>query len=85
MESAVPKSNLYKNKWAYGIFEQWQKQRLIKVAHVEVSGLFKDYDFNLVQLLSFHLLHNFGHHYQLPFIYCLQVSLGNYKCTLNLL
>ena len=31
--------------------EQWQKQRLIKVPNVEVSGLFKDYDF-LVQSLN---------------------------------
>ena len=29
--------------------EQWQKQRLIKVPNVEVSGFFKDYDFHLVE------------------------------------
>lgn len=31
VESAVPKSTRYKDKWAYEIFEQWQKGRLIKV------------------------------------------------------
>ena len=35
VESAVPKSTRYKNKWANGIFEQWQKQRVIKVHNVE--------------------------------------------------
>ena len=38
VESAVPKSTRYKNKWDYGIFEQWQKEILIKVPNVEVSG-----------------------------------------------
>ena len=32
--------------------EQWQQQRLINVPNVEVSGLFKDYDFHLVQSLD---------------------------------
>ena len=36
--------------------EQWQKQRLIKVPNVEVSGLFKDYDFHLVQSLDTSLI-----------------------------
>ena len=45
VESAVPKS-----------LEQWQKQRLIKVPNVEVSGLFKDYDFHLVQSLDTSLI-----------------------------
>ena len=35
VESAVPKSIRYKNKWANGIFEQWEKQRVIKVPNVE--------------------------------------------------
>ena len=56
VESAVPKSTRYKNKWANGIFEQWQKQRLIKVPNVEVSGLFKDYDFHLVHSLDTSLI-----------------------------
>ena len=51
-ESGVPKSTRYKNKWAYGTFKEWQKQRLIKALNVEVSGLFKDYDFHLVQSLN---------------------------------
>lgn len=56
VESAVPKSTCYKNKWDYGIFEQWQKEILIKVPNVEVSGLFKDYDFHLVESLDTSLI-----------------------------
>ena len=56
VESAVPKSTRYKNKWDYGIFEQWQKEILIKVPNVEVSGLFKDYDFHLVESLDTSLI-----------------------------
>lgn len=56
MESAVPKFTRCKNKWTYGMFEQWQKQRLIKVPHVEVSVLFKDHDFHLVQSLETSLI-----------------------------
>ena len=52
LESAVPKSTRYKDKWAYEIFEQWQKERLIKVPNFEVIGLCKDYDFRLVQSLD---------------------------------
>ena len=26
VRNAVPKSTQYKNKWAYGIFEEWQEQ-----------------------------------------------------------
>ena len=36
--------------------EQWQKQRLVKVPNVLVSGLFKDYDFHLVQSLDTSLI-----------------------------
>lgn len=56
VESAVPKSTRHKNKWAYGIFEQWQKERSIKVPNVGVTGLFKDYDFHLVQSLDTSLI-----------------------------
>ena len=52
VEIAVPKSTRYKNNWAYGTFEQRQKERLIKVLNVEISGLFRDYDFHLVQSLD---------------------------------
>lgn len=52
VQNWVPKSTHYKNKWAFGIFKQWQKQRFIKIPVVEVSGLFKDYDFHLVQSLD---------------------------------
>ena len=49
VQNAVPKSTQYKNKWAYGIFEEWQRQRLVKVPVVEVVGLFKNYDFHKVE------------------------------------
>ena len=52
VRNAVPKSTHYKNKWAYGIFEEWQRQRLVKVPIVEVAGLFKTYDFHLVETLD---------------------------------
>ena len=52
VQNGVPNSTHYKNKWAFGIFEQRQKQRFIKIPVVEVSGLFKDYDVHLVQSLD---------------------------------
>ena len=54
--SAIPKSTQYKNKWAVGIFEQWQKVRVPKVATLEPGGLFKNYDLHKVQSLEFPLL-----------------------------
>ena len=41
VRNVVPKSTQYKNKWAYGIFGEWQGQRLVEVPIVEVAGLFK--------------------------------------------
>ena len=32
VQNAVPESTHYKNKWAYGIFEEWQRQRLVNAA-----------------------------------------------------
>ena len=52
VRNAVPKSTQYKNKWAYGIIEEWQRQRLVKVPIAEVAGLFKTYDFHQVELLD---------------------------------
>ena len=52
VRNAVPKSNQNKNKWAYGICEEWQRQRLVKVPIVEVAGLFKTYDFQQVESLD---------------------------------
>ena len=54
--SAIPKSTQYKNKWAVGIFEQWQKVRVPKVTTLEPGGLFKNYDLHKVQSLEFPLL-----------------------------
>ena len=55
-----PKSTRYKNKWTFGIFEQRQKHRFIKIPVVEVSGLFKDYDFHLVQSIDTSLFVHVG-------------------------
>ena len=52
VRNAVPKSTQYKNKWAHGIFEEWQRQRLVKVPVVEVAGLFETYDFHQVESLD---------------------------------
>ena len=52
VQNAVPKSTQYKNKWAYGIFEEWQRQRLVKVSIVEFIGLFKNYAFHQVESLE---------------------------------
>ena len=72
VESAVPKFTRYKNKWAFGIFEQRQKQRFIKIPVVEVSGLFKDYDFHLVQSLDTSLFVHVG-----VFVLSIQISVTN--------
>lgn len=50
--NAVPKSTQYKNKWAARIFEKWAKARFPKVATLEPSGLFKEYDLHRVQSLE---------------------------------
>ena len=52
VQNGVPKSTQYKNKWAYGIFEERQRQRLVKVPTVEVAGLFKNYDYRHVESLE---------------------------------
>ena len=52
VRNVVPKSTQYKNKWAYGVFEEWRRQRLVKVPIVEVAGLFKTQDFHLVESLD---------------------------------
>ena len=36
VQNAVPKSTQYKNKWVYGIFEEWKRQRL-KVTFLPVE------------------------------------------------
>ena len=52
VERAVPKSTRYKNKWAVGIFEDWQRVRSVKFPIVEVGGVFKDYKLDKVQPLT---------------------------------
>ena len=46
VQNGVPKSTQYKNKLAYAIFEEWQRQRLLKVPIVEIVCLFKSYDYH---------------------------------------
>ena len=52
VERAVPKSTRYKNKWAVGIFEDWQRVRSVKFPIVEVGGVFKEYELDKVQPLT---------------------------------
>ena len=52
LQNGVPKSTHYKNQWAYGIFEEWQRQRLLKVPIVEALGLFKNYNYHHVGVMS---------------------------------
>ena len=46
------KSTRYKNKWAVGIFEDWQRVRSVKFPIVEVGGVFKEYELHKVQPLT---------------------------------
>ena len=52
VERAVAKSTRYKNKWAVGIFEDWQRVRSVKFPIVEVGGVFKEYELDKVQPLT---------------------------------
>ena len=72
IQNGVPKSTCYKNKWAFGLFEQRQKQRFIKIPVFEVSDLFKDYDFHLVQSLNTSLFVHVG-----VFVLSIQICVTN--------
>ena len=52
VERAVPKSTRYKNKWAVGIFEDWQRVRSVKSPILEVGGVFNEYELHKVQPLT---------------------------------
>ena len=52
VKRAVPKSTRYKNKWAVGIFEDWQRVRSVKFPIVEVGGVFREYELDKVQPLT---------------------------------
>ena len=39
--NSVPKSTVYKNKWAIQIFREWQGQRADKICSIEPGGVFK--------------------------------------------
>ena len=43
----IPKSTVYKNKWASQIFRAWQGQRANKICTIEPSGVFKGKDIGL--------------------------------------
>ena len=42
VENSVPKSIVYKNKWAVQIFHEWQNVRMVTICTTEPGGLFKD-------------------------------------------
>ena len=52
VERGVLKSTRYKNKWAVGIFEDWQHVRRVKFPIVEIGGVFKEYELDKVQPLT---------------------------------
>ena len=43
----VPKSTVYKNKWAIQIFREWQGQRANKICTIEPGAVFKGEDIGL--------------------------------------
>ena len=45
--NSVPKSTVYKNKWAIQIFWEWQVQRENKLCSIERGGVFKAEDTDL--------------------------------------
>ena len=45
--NSVPKSTVYKNKWAIQIFREWQGQRANKICTIEPGGVFKGEDIGL--------------------------------------
>ena len=46
--NSVPKSTVYKNKWALQIFREWQGQNRSKIFTIEPGGVFKCEDIGLV-------------------------------------
>ena len=56
VQNGVAKSTKYKNKWAYGIFKGGQRKRLVKVPIVKVVGLFKNYGYHHVSIVSLILI-----------------------------
>ena len=52
VEREVPKSTRYKNKWAVGIFEDWQRVRSVNFPIIEVGEVFKEYELDKVQPLT---------------------------------
>ena len=51
VEKAVSKSTRAKNKWATGLFEEWQRVRVCKFPEIEF-GLFKGYEIGKVEPLG---------------------------------
>ena len=51
-KTEYPSPLIKKNQCAYEIFEEWQSQRVLKVPIVEILGLFKNYDYHHVGVMS---------------------------------
>ena len=45
--SSIPKSTVYRNKWALQIFWEWQRQRVNKICTIEPGRVFKGEDIGL--------------------------------------
>ena len=45
--NSIPKSKVYKNKWALQISQEWQDQRANKICTIELGGVFKGEDIGL--------------------------------------
>ena len=45
--NSIPKSMVYKNKWALQIIREWQRQKANKICTTEPGGVFKGEDIGL--------------------------------------
>ena len=74
----IPKSTVYKNKWALQIFREWQGQRAKKICNIEAGGVFKREDIGLdVQELTESIENENAK--SLNYWLCMQVRAGGYK------
>ena len=53
LKESIPKSTVYKNKWAVKVFREWKASKKVEVPVLDPDGAFKDYcELHKVQLLS---------------------------------
>ena len=53
LKESIPKSTVYKNKWAVKVFREWIASRKVEVLVLDPGGAFKDYcELHQVQPLS---------------------------------